>query len=286
MFHFTRLRRMAAVSIACTASLLLTGCFFTPGKFVSQLEIARDGSFAFSYDGQIHMLAMDKLSEMEGKAAFKPFCVDEETYLERECTEAETAEQRANWDKQTDQRAAKDDKDAAMAAAMLGGLDPKNPEAIEEFMATLRRQKGWRKVEHLGDGLFDVSFAISGRLDHDFAFPTFEQVPFANWFVMVALRQDGTVRIDAPAFGGQGGSNPMQAMMAEMGKGLPGGAGKKDMPNLPQLDGTFTIVTDGEVLANNTDTGPVAGPDGRPALVWTVNSRTTAAPTALVRIAQ
>ena len=48
-------------------------------------------------------------------------------------------------------------------------------------------------------------------------------------------------------------------------------------------DGTFTMVTDGEILANYTDEGPRAAPGGR-ALSWKVNPRTASAPTALVNL--
>ena len=50
------------------------------------------------------------------------------------------------------------------------------------------------------------------------------------------------------------------------------------------MEGTFRIVTDGEILANNTDEGPQASAGGQ-VLEWTINKRTQAAPMALVRIA-
>ena len=43
----------------------------------------------------------------------------------------------------------------------------------------------------------------------------------------------------------------------------------------------FTIVTDGRILANNTDEGPVAHSRGE-ALVWEISPRTEQAPTALI----
>lgn len=56
------------------------------------------------------------------------------------------------------------------------------------------------------------------------------------------------------------------------------------MPKVPELDGTFRIVTDGEVLANNTDEGPVDTTAGK-VLEWSINKRTQTAPTALIRLA-
>jgi hypothetical protein len=49
------------------------------------------------------------------------------------------------------------------------------------------------------------------------------------------------------------------------------------------MDGVFRIVTDGEILANNTDEGPRAGTGGK-ILEWRVTTRTRAAPMALVRL--
>lgn len=55
------------------------------------------------------------------------------------------------------------------------------------------------------------------------------------------------------------------------------------MPKFPALDGMLTLTTDAQILANNTDEGPSAGTAGQ-RLLWTVNARTTAAPTALLRL--
>ena len=279
-----RLRRSFIAAFACTASLLLSGCFLSPGEFTSRLELNRNGTFAFSYDGQIHMLAMDKLAEMEAEKQFTPFCVDDETYEERDCTEAEIAAQRSEWDADAGRRNKDNAEKDAFARAMLGGIDPEDEDAIDQFVARLLRQKGWKSVEHEGDGVFRVSFAIGGRTDHDFLYPTMEGFPLANYFVTFNLRDDGSMRVAAPAFGGQGGSNPMQGMLAAT-KGLPG-SNAKEMPNLPELDGEFTIVTDGTILANNTDEGPQPTADGRQMLGWMVNSRTLAAPTALIQLAE
>ena len=49
------------------------------------------------------------------------------------------------------------------------------------------------------------------------------------------------------------------------------------------MDGTFTIVTDGQILANNTDEGPRSTAEGQ-MLEWKVTRRTEAAPTALIQL--
>ena len=49
------------------------------------------------------------------------------------------------------------------------------------------------------------------------------------------------------------------------------------------MDGTFRILTDGRILANNTDEGPSEGTAGQ-VLEWKVNQRTQSAPMALIQL--
>jgi len=53
---------------------------------------------------------------------------------------------------------------------------------------------------------------------------------------------------------------------------------------VPRLDGAFAVVTDGEILANNTDDGPQGGAGGMRRLAWKVTPRTVSAPTALIKL--
>ena len=233
-------RRVLAALAAGALALLLSACLLSPGRFTSDLDVRRDGSFSFAYVGEVHLLALSKLAEMGG---------------EKKRGDAEAMKQ------------------------LLGGIDPASPQAAEELAQRLRRQKGWRKVEYKGDGLFEVDFAIAGRLDHDFAFPTIERFPLANPFVQLTMRNDGAVRIDAPGFGpSQAGGFAGGVMGA-----APNAAKQPGLRPPPKLDGRFTVRTDGEVLANNTDEGPK--PDvGGGRLEWVANARSPAAPTALVRL--
>jgi hypothetical protein len=65
-----------------------------------------------------------------------------------------------------------------------------------------------------------------------------------------------------------------------------GKAGGKPGSNGPPIaEGTFTLRTEGQILANNTDEGPQADPaNGLTRLDWKVDVRTTAAPTALIKL--
>src|SRR5690606_7007229 len=191
------------------------------------------------------------------------------------------------WETARAEKLASADKEAQSMRALLGGIDPADPAAAQELTERLRRQEGWRKVEYKGDGLFEVDFAIESKLSHDFAFPTFERFPMGNFFVMANLRAGNVVRIDAPAFAAQGAGNPFQGMMSGMAGVVNAFAtdGSDALPLIPEMEGTFTIVTDGEVLANNTDEGPIPGPGGK-MLTWKVNKRTQSPPTALIRLGQ
>jgi hypothetical protein len=285
---FKWFRRAAAPALAC---LMLGGCFLQPGKFDSTLDLRKDGSFTFAYKGQIYMLALSKIADLAAKAesASAPFaaeaCHDDELN-ERTCTADELAEQKRTWEQQQQNKRQENEKNAEMLRAMLGGIDPANPEAAKELAERLRRQAGWRSVNYVGDGLFEVDFSLSSTLTHDFAFPTIERFPMGDTFVLANRRADGTVRIDAAGFTGQSATNPMQGAMAGMlGAAASNGSDGDEVPSLaiPEIDGTFRIVTDGEILANNTDEGPRAGAGGK-ILQWRVTTRTRAAPMALVRL--
>jgi hypothetical protein len=277
--------------VPALACLALTSCFLQPGKFDSELDLHKDGTFTFTYKGQIYMLALSKLAEESAKAdaaaEFSPEACTDDDFNERKCTTAEIAEQKRKWQEEKQDKLKQDEQNRQAMRAMLGGIDPSDPKAAQQLADHMRRQAGWRSVNYLGDGLFEVDFSVTSKLTHDFAFPTLEQFPLNDFFVVVTRRQDGSARIEAPGYSPQGGGNPMAALMSGM-SGLPaaGVAEKSDSkaPALPEMEGTFRVVTDGQILANNTDEGPRGAPGGQ-LLQWTVNKRTAAAPMALVRLA-
>lgn len=277
-------RRIAMTAVVMALGLALASCMFSPGKFVSALDIRKSGTFRFSYSGEIHVLALSKLTAAmqggSGDGTFTPQpCYAEGSSAERKCSAAELAEQKRVWQETQSAGAARRGREAESMKAMFGGIDPADPRAAEDLAVRLRRQAGWRKVVHRGDGLFDVEFAIEGRLDHDFSFPTIERFPAANPFIQVMLRADRTVRIDAPAFAPAAAGEPYRGWMQAAALG----DGRQRAPQLPEMDGMFTVTSDAAVLANNTDTGPQAEPAGQ-RLDWRVNARSAAAPMALLRL--
>lgn len=280
--------KMKASGVLAALSLLLAGCFITPGKFESELVLNKDGNFSFTYDGEIFFLGLSKLAQMDEQSeGFEAEdCHDEETYEQRDCNEQELAEQRAEWMTGAEARAAKSKEEAEQMSKFLGGIDPTDPEATEELRQLLLRHKGWSKVESKGDGVFEIAYSTSGKLSHDFMFPIIEGIPTTNIFVQAILRNDNQVRVNAPGFSAESNASPMGGMMSAMpGLAAMGQSDKSPeaMGNIPVIDGTFTIRTDGQILANNTDEG--ASTVGvEQVLVWKISPRTQAAPTALIRL--
>jgi len=277
MLPLTDRPRAVFAALLC---LLAAGCFLLPGKFASELTVKRDGTFAFAYKGDIHVLALTKMAqdEMDDKAKFEPQpCYDDQSGEERKCSADELSVQRSNWGTEQEASKAKRKNDSEMMQKMLGGIDPSDPRAADELAERMRKQAGYRSVTYVGDGKFVVDFAIAGRLDHDFSFPTVEKLPVVTPFVAIFRRADRSVRIDAPAFAASAAGGPLAGMATGMaGKDVPAG--------FPVLDGSFAVLTDGEILANNTDDGPQAGAGGLRRLAWKVTPRTASAPTALVQL--
>lgn len=295
---FSHLKFWAAALLAGFA-LALGGCFMAPGKFTAELALTGPDSFTFRYDGEIAFLALSRLAQAgaAADAAFKAEpCYNDETLAERPCTAGELARQRAAWDAGAAERAAQAKKEAAQIAALMGGIDPTDPKAAEKLTSLLLRQKGWERVVHKGDGVFDVSYRASGTMGHDFTFPMIEGFPPVNPFVQVFLRKGGQVRINAPGFAAQnsdaGGIGALMGMgqisaMATTGASAPGESPEAAaLKAMPRIDGTFTLrpARGMRILANNTDEGPSAGTEGE-ILVWRVTPRTLQAPTALIAAA-
>jgi hypothetical protein len=287
-------KRIATTALLTACALVLSGCLILPGKFSSELILKQGGEFAFSYDGEIHFLGLTQLAQMEARNDTETFtpteCYDDDTGEERECTADETANQRMEWDLDAAERAKKGERQAKQMAAMMGGIDPSDPEAATKLEQLLLRHKGWNKVTHMGDGKFDVEYAIAGELTHDMMFPVIEGFQRGTMFVEAIVRQGNVVRVNAtglaPPQDGAGMSGMMTGMAGFASMAALSDSSDKDEkpPEMPFIDGTFSIVTDGQILANNTDEGPVSQ-GAMQRLTWQLDQQTKTAPTALVRLA-
>lgn len=221
--------------LALATPLLLWGCVLTPGQFVSSLTINADRTFVFAYKGQV--IAVDPSAAMKGIGEIKP---------------AEGEDAKANAPKP----------DSSTEA----DLDAKN----RAIAAALMKEAGYRSVVYLGKGKFDIDYVISGSLTHAFLFPFNADAQAIIPFVMVEVRQGGTVRMRAPGFA----SNQSGAMT-----GMGGGASAA--PKF--LDGVFTLDTDAEIVSqNNEDGAKIVG--ARKQIIWRVTPLTRDEPSGVLRL--
>ncbi|MFL6752951.1 MAG: hypothetical protein ACJ8D5_07890 [Sphingomicrobium sp.] len=257
MHHWTR--RLFVVA----AALSLTSCLWGPGKFNSDLTLKRDGSFVLDYRGEIVIqLPPDATSEPWTDAKAK--CAD--AGKPRPCTKAEVAEQKSSYEKKR-----KDSEEMAKAFG-LPGLDDQSNRA---FAAKLMKYAGWRSVSYGGKGVFDVDYHFEGRSTQDFLFPALPDNDLIIPFIAIRRRSDGSVLVSAPAL--TGGSGPIAARA--------GAAAASRMTDGPQsrAAGRFTVITDGEILTNNSEDGAAPHPMGRQ-LRWDVGAGSTKIPETLIRL--
>jgi hypothetical protein len=277
MHHWTK------CLFAIAAPLLLTGCLWGPGKFTSDLTLRKNGSFILDYRGEMVLqLPPDAKEEPWKNGTAKCYVGADGTRSpqavitepatppkERPCTTAEITAQKSA----SAENAAKKRKESEDMAKMFGlpGLDDASNRA---FAAKLTKYAGWRSVTYRGNGVFDVDYHFEGRATQDFLFPALPDNNLIIPFIALRRRADGSVLVTAPAF--TGGSGPMSGAMAgagDMGKGGP----------VSHAQGRFTVITDGEVLTNNSEDGAAPNPLGR-AVHWDVSPASTKVPETLIRL--
>jgi len=274
------------------AALLLGGCLWGPGKFASDLALKKDGSFTLDYRGEIVLqLPPDMDAKREAWSADRAHCQKDGTTTivdpaisvlsedegkrseARPCTAAETAKLKAQFEKQASERAAAKRKSNEEMAKVFGlpGLDDASNRA---FAAKLMKYEGWRSVSYRGNGVFDVDYHFAGRATQDFLFPALPDNDLIIPFIAIRRRADGSVMVTAPALtGGMGPLASRAGSAAATGKGGP----------VSRAEGRFTVMTDGEILTNNSEDGAAAHPIGRQ-LVWNVGPASKKIPETLIRL--
>ena len=277
-------------AFVAAAALSLTGCLWGPGKFTSELALKKGGAFVLDYRGEL-ILQLPPESDLKsdlgpwsdetaqcyvGEDGTKPTPnrTGDDQPAARACTKAEIASQRADYEKQrADATASKRKQNEEMAKVFgLPGLDDASNRA---FAAKLMKYAGWRSVTYRGKGVFDVDFHLEGRATQDFLFPALPDNDMMIPFIAIRRRADGAVQVTAPAFTGGSG-----ALAARAGAAAANAA--KDGP-VSQAQGRFTIVTDGEILTNNSEDGATPHAGGRQ-LRWDVNSTSNKIPETLIRL--
>jgi len=304
------MRNWLKCAFAVAAPLLLSSCLWGPGKFKSDLTLHRDGSFVLDYRGEIVIqIPKDEFSPRPWKDS-QAFCYEKISTPKlkpaafqivpiappapappppappglrapivaapmkpRACTPAEIAQQKSEWQKIQATAAAKRREEAQKVAKMYGlpGLDDASS---QEFAAKLRKYAGWRSVTYRGNGVYDVDYHFVGSARQDFVFPALPDNDFLLPFIAIRRRADGAVLVTAPQL--VGGAGPL----GSRGTGLWGAS--KGAPT-SRANGRFTIITDGEILTNNSEDGPSATAGGRE-VHWDVQASSMKMPEALIRL--
>ena len=140
-----------------------------------------------------------------------------------------------------------------------------------DVAAKLTKEAGYRSVEYRGDGVFFVDYEISGKLTHNFVFPFNQDAAMVFPFVAVELRGKDAVRVRAPGFGKQQDGGDM------------GGLGASEEA-MAKLDGTFTLITDAEIVSQNNEDGAQTSGTTK-TISWKVSPTTQDAPMAVLRVA-
>ena len=305
MLHWTK--RLFAIA----APLLLSGCLWGPGKFRSELTLHRDGSFVLDYRGEIVVqIPSDEMAPRKWTDS-QAYCFGTKLNLtdgqnpppvvivpapappaprppgsgriippvisapsSRPCTPAEIARQKADFEKSQAAIAQKKREESENLAKMFGlpGLDDASS---REFAAKLTKYAGWRSVTYRGKGVFDVDYHFVGSARQDFLFPALPDNDVLIPFVAIRRRADGSVLVTAPQF--VGGAGPLATRLA----GLPG-TSRGGMPE-SRAQGRFTVITNGEILTNNSEDGPATTARGRE-LHWDVDSSSKKIPETLIRL--
>jgi hypothetical protein len=284
---------------AAAAPLFLSGCLWGPGKFTSDLALRKDGTFVLDYRGEV-VLQMPDDKEVaaepwnadmarcytdgrtEVKSDLIPVTLEagsgtesEESDEQRTCTAAEIARLKVEYEKRAAARAETKRQENENMAKMFG-LPGADDASNRRFAENLMKYKGWRSVAYKGKGVFDVDYHFAGRVGQDYAFPVMPGSDLIIPFITIRQRNDGSVMVTAPAL--TGGAGPFGARAKAMGLPDKGGDGPPS-----RAEGRFTIITDGEILTNNSEDGPTAHPMGRQ-VKWDVDAASDKIPEMLVRL--
>ena len=240
--------------VVLAAPMLLASCVLVPGKFISTLDIRADRSFTFTYKGEVIGIDLakdfgkglgdlgkddgDKSDGGDGDNDSSP-----SSYLTP-----------AAWQKNTPDADAASDSDAKFRA----------------IAASLSKEAGYRSVTYKGDGVFDVDYAITGKLSYNFVYPYNLDAEAIFPFVVIELRGNSNVRMKAPGFAKDDDQS--------------GGMGGDSSKAASKLDGTFTLTTDAEIVSQNNEDGATKLPDGRRQIQWHATPLTKDAPSAVLKL--
>jgi hypothetical protein len=253
---------IARIAVALGTVLMLSACLVTPGKFTSTLDIRADRNFAFTYKGEV--LALDMDNAMQGSG------ISDDSEMP---TGQDSVYQTIALQQDAGKSPKKNDKAPAPPSDFgdVSGSSGDSKVKMEAIAAALMREKGFRSARYMGDGKFEIDYAIAGRLDHSFVFPFNLDAQIVIPFIALELRGDDRVRMKAPGY-----ANDSSKTAGPMG----GGAASEEAAQA--LDGTFTLTTDAEIVSQNQENGPTTITGGRQ-IIWKVDPLTSEAPMAVLK---
>ena len=291
------MHQFAKRTFIAAALLLLTGCLWGPGKFASDLSLKKDGSFVLDYRGEIVLQTppdaeakiepwnpalarcfKDGRTELLTSITATAQVTEEPPPGEeddvRPCTAAETAKLKTQYEAQAAARA-KSKREEAEQMAKMFGLPGFDDESNRAFAAKLSKYAGYRSVRYFGKGVFEVDYHFEGSATQDFVFPALPDNDVIIPFIAIRRRSDGSVLVTAPAF--TGGAGPLAARAGTAAAGA-----MKEGP-VSKAQGRFTIITNGEVLTNNSEEGTAPHAGGKQ-VHWDVTASSSKIPEALIRL--
>jgi len=262
--------RMTGAALAALALLVLGACFMSPGKFVSTLDIRADRSFTFAYKGEVIVTDMDDMSKGLGTDDGAGDETDGDT-------DAPEEEQTSAYYQQIAFAGHDMESTTGAAAPVPADTLADEPESeekrarMQEIADALSKEEGYRSVRYMGKNKFEIDYQISGRLDHSFLFPFNVDARAAFPFLVIEVRKDGKVRVQAPSFAENADSRAAAGGM---------GAGK----GTPEREGSFTLTTNAEIVSQNQEDGATSTPQGKQ-IVWKITPYTRIAPMAVLKMA-
>lgn len=237
---------------ALASCLLLCACLVTPGKFESTLDIRANRQFSFTYKGEIIASDVKGLGSSPAAPAEEPIGdgAEKKDSAYRPVVLQDVAAKEERFDRAS------------------GGSDETQMQAIA---AALTREKGFRAARYMGNHRFEIDYAITGQLTHNFLFPFNSDAEIVLPFVAVELRSDGRVRMKAPGY--SAGFDKSRDPIAQ-------GAGDEAAK---ALDGMFILTTDAEIVSQNQEEGTRPDPRGK-RILWRITPATKEAPMATLRL--
>ena len=160
-----------------------------------------------------------------------------------QCSAEEIDALRFEWEAEQKLYGTKLDSDSAEIIRIFS-IDPRSESSLHPFVDELKKQKAWKKVSYLGKGVFDVEYAISGQLDHDFMFPVFPKFNMLDPFVIIRVGQSDTLHIATPGLPG-GLARALAALVGNKSM-------SNDIAKTWRTFGVFTLTTDAMIKSQNS----------------------------------